>query len=139
MPKNRKKSSATTDKSDATPQRKRVSKKNEAGTIKEAGTIEAPARNTEAPARNTGAPALEVSDSARPQSIAPASAADVRKPDPAIARVVSREERQRMIAEAAYHKSLLRHPGAGNPQLDWYEAEAEIDTLLAEQEVEREQ
>ena len=43
---------------------------------------------------------------------------------------ISSEERRRMIAEAAYFRAQHRSVGEGSPDLDWIEAEAEIDALL---------
>ncbi len=40
------------------------------------------------------------------------------------------EERQRMIAEAAYYRAERRGFVAGDPMRDWLEAEAEIDAKL---------
>ena len=133
----RKKHAADAAETTRTAARKRVSKKMEAAKM-------------EPPALAKDTAPQEVSVSQRPESVTDAGSAaaalqpaafvaDVRKPDPAIARVISREERHRMIAEAAYHKSLLRSPGNGSPHQDWYEAEAEIDALLAEQQVQRAQ
>jgi hypothetical protein len=68
-----------------------------------------------------------------------ASVANGSRPDPVIAKVVDADERRRMIAEAAYHKFLQRGPGNGTPAQDWTEAEAEIDALLAEQQIVRAQ
>ena len=48
---------------------------------------------------------------------------------------VTREERQRMIAEAAYYRSLERGDQA-EPGRDWAEAEAAIDAMHAEHGVE---
>lgn len=46
-------------------------------------------------------------------------------------RAVSAEERQRMIAEAAYYRALARGFVGGDPLEDWLAAEAEIDRALA--------
>ena len=43
---------------------------------------------------------------------------------------LSQEERRRMIAESAYYRAQRRGFRAGNPDLDWIEAEAEIDAML---------
>ncbi len=43
---------------------------------------------------------------------------------------VGADERQRLIAEAAYLKAERRGFAGGNPQQDWNEAEAEVDQLL---------
>jgi len=40
------------------------------------------------------------------------------------------EERERMIAEAAYFRAERRGFAQGNELLDWLEAEAEIDSLI---------
>jgi hypothetical protein len=47
---------------------------------------------------------------------------------------VSPEARIRMIAEAAYYKSITRGASSGDPDADWLEAEAEIDSWLAMEE-----
>ena len=44
---------------------------------------------------------------------------------------VTPEQRQRMIAEAAYYRSQQRGFQRGDPQQDWLAAEAEIDQMLA--------
>jgi hypothetical protein len=43
---------------------------------------------------------------------------------------VSREERYRMIAEAAYYRAQRRGFQGGNTAQDWLDAEAEIDARL---------
>lgn len=43
----------------------------------------------------------------------------------------SAEERQRMIAEAAYFRAQQRGFAGGDPLADWLAAEAEIDRTLA--------
>lgn len=43
---------------------------------------------------------------------------------------VTREERWRMIAVAAYHKAEQRNFSGGREVDDWLEAEKEIDALL---------
>jgi hypothetical protein len=44
---------------------------------------------------------------------------------------LSPEERQRMIAEAAYYRALQRGFADGTPEQDWYLAEAEIENAIA--------
>ncbi len=44
--------------------------------------------------------------------------------------VVSPEERQRMIAEAAYYRALLRGFSGGDAVEDWLVAEREVDERL---------
>ena len=41
------------------------------------------------------------------------------------------EQRHQMIAEAAYRRALTRNYVDGNPENDWYEAEAEIGQLFS--------
>ena len=43
-------------------------------------------------------------------------------------REVSAEQREQMIAEAAYYLAKRRHFQGGDPLQDWREAQAEIDT-----------
>lgn len=43
---------------------------------------------------------------------------------------ISAEERRHMVAEAAYFRAQRRGFRVGDPDLDWTEAEAEIDALL---------
>lgn len=43
---------------------------------------------------------------------------------------ISREQRQAMVAEAAYYLAERRGFVGGDPERDWREAEAEIDALL---------
>jgi hypothetical protein len=49
----------------------------------------------------------------------------------AAATTVSAEERQRMIAEAAYLRAELRNFVGGDPVSDWLEAEADVNARLA--------
>jgi hypothetical protein len=44
------------------------------------------------------------------------------------------ENRHRMVAEAAYYKAEKRGFRAGNPEKDWVEAEAEVESSLAKRE-----
>jgi hypothetical protein len=44
---------------------------------------------------------------------------------------VSLEDRQAMIAEAAYLKAAERHFGGGDCMQDWLDAEREIDSRLS--------
>ena len=43
---------------------------------------------------------------------------------------ITREERWKMIAVAAYHKAEKRNFAPGNDLQDWVEAEQEVDKLL---------
>ena len=43
---------------------------------------------------------------------------------------ITPEQRQHMIAEAAYYRAEQRSFQGGDPQQDWLEAEAEIDHML---------
>lgn len=45
---------------------------------------------------------------------------------------VTPEQRHQMIAEAAYRRAQNRSFVDGNPENDWYEAEAEIGQLLSQ-------
>jgi hypothetical protein len=47
-----------------------------------------------------------------------------------IARSVSSEERQRLIAEAAYYRALARGFVNGSPEDDWLQAEQEVNQTL---------
>ncbi|MGD2074251.1 MAG: DUF2934 domain-containing protein [Gammaproteobacteria bacterium] len=44
---------------------------------------------------------------------------------------ISSDDRRRMIAEAAYFRAEHRGFEGGDPDEDWYQAEREIDRLLA--------
>jgi hypothetical protein len=44
---------------------------------------------------------------------------------------VSREERWRMVAEAAYYRASRRHFAGGDEVADWLDAEREVDERLA--------
>ncbi len=44
--------------------------------------------------------------------------------------VISSQVRHSMIAEAAYYRAEKRGDGPGDPDQDWYEAEAEIEQML---------
>lgn len=54
------------------------------------------------------------------------------KTKPAVVRkkTVSKEERHRMVSEAAYFKSLERPPDYQDSERDWYEAESEVNAIL---------
>ncbi len=45
---------------------------------------------------------------------------------------VTPEQRHQMIAEAAYRRAQKRSFVGGDPENDWYEAEAEIGQLFSE-------
>lgn len=47
-----------------------------------------------------------------------------------LARRLFARSRHDMIAEAAYHRAARRGFAGGDPDRDWYEAEAEIEALL---------
>lgn len=64
-----------------------------------------------------------------------AAAGGALRPQDTLDGVIGGEERRRMIAQKAYGKSLERPPGEGSPRLDWCEAEAEIDGLLARRSI----
>ena len=50
---------------------------------------------------------------------------------PAIAaRELFSKSRHELIAETAYHRAARRGFQGGNPDEDWYEAEAEVEALL---------
>jgi len=53
------------------------------------------------------------------------------KPAPIPETAISSQDRRRMIAEAAYFHAERRGFEGGNPDEDWYQAELEIDRLLA--------
>jgi hypothetical protein len=46
--------------------------------------------------------------------------------------MVSAEERQQLIAKAAYHLALQRGFHTSDPRQNWIDAEAEVDSKLAE-------
>ena len=143
-PKTTKKRPAAT--TGGTPVRKRATKA--AAAEKPAGAPSKDARSAPAVPTPTApsAPALKIvpvpapptpsASAAAPRPVAVVTGA---RPDPVIATVVDADERRRMVAEAAYHKFLERGPGNGSPAQDWWEAEAEIDALLAEQQIVRAQ
>ena len=54
--------------------------------------------------------------------------------DPAVAPVVKPEERQQMIAVAAYYRAEQRGFTNGDPVQDWLEAEAEVAIRLGDVE-----
>jgi hypothetical protein len=49
---------------------------------------------------------------------------------PATLTGISAEQREKMIAEAAYYLAEHRHFQGGDPLQDWLEAQAEIDTRI---------
>ena len=74
-----------------------------------------------------GAVVREMPSRMRRQSLSPSAMAPRQE---ASGSSVSWEERQRMIAEAAYYKAEHRGFQGGDPQRDWCEAEAEVDARL---------
>jgi len=62
---------------------------------------------------------------ASPKAAAPAAAATQSKVSS-----ITPEQRECMIAEAAYYRAEHRGFQSGDPQQDWLEAEAEIDQML---------
>ena len=44
---------------------------------------------------------------------------------------ISPEQRRQMIAEAAYYLAEQRGFNGGNPELDWFRAEQQIENLLS--------
>lgn len=46
--------------------------------------------------------------------------------------VITPEQRERMIAEAAYYRAERRGFQGGDPGQDWLDAEVEIDRMLSE-------
>ena len=54
----------------------------------------------------------------------------VREDSPAVG-MISNEEREQMIAAAAYRRYEQRAGAAGDPLQDWLEAEKEVDALLS--------
>jgi hypothetical protein len=50
-------------------------------------------------------------------------------------RIISAEERYRMVEEAAYYKAEARHFAPGDTGADWLAAEAEVDARLADEGV----
>jgi hypothetical protein len=47
-------------------------------------------------------------------------------------RMISAEERQQLIGKAAYHLALQRGFHTSDPQQNWIDAEAEVDSMLAD-------
>jgi hypothetical protein len=58
------------------------------------------------------------------------AAAKRRKPSAKRPKAITAGARHQMIAEAAYYKAESRDFACADPELDWHEAEAEVDTLL---------
>lgn len=51
-------------------------------------------------------------------------------PEANVSQSVTAEERQRLIAEAAYYRALGRGFANGSPEDDWLQAERQIDNAL---------
>ena len=89
---------------------------------------------TRAPKKKTaesGKTSRATKSPARPRKRAAAKTAPRKKAaavEPSVA--ISREQRQAMVAEAAYFMAERRGFVGGDPEQDWREAEAEIDALL---------
>lgn len=97
-------------------------------TKKKAVTKKAPAAAKKKVARKKSAPAAK-KKAARKSPAGTASAAAMTKTNSAKP-LISREERQRMVGEAAYLISLKRHPDQGSPDSDWLSAETVIDMIF---------
>jgi Protein of unknown function (DUF2934) len=74
--------------------------------------------------RKKAAKASAKKPSARKAPVAKALPAGVGSP-------VSREERWRMVAEAAYYRAARRNFAGGDEVADWLDAEREVDERLA--------
>jgi hypothetical protein len=98
-------------------------------------TVEAKLAEPTKPAR--AKPAGTKPASAKPSNTAVAPVAEkpaaprVRKAPAPKPSAVSAEERQRLIAEAAYFIAERRGFAGGSPDEDWRQAEAEVDSRLA--------
>ena len=62
----------------------------------------------------------------------PATAAKTKARNTATATSLGTEERQRLIAEAAYLRAEQRNFIGGDPVTDWLEAEADVDASLSD-------
>jgi hypothetical protein len=52
------------------------------------------------------------------------------KPATKLPKTITPDLRHRIIAEAAYYRAESRGFAGGDPELDWLEAESEVDALL---------
>ena len=66
----------------------------------------------------------------RKTSKAKAAAPERKAPRDTAKAPLPREQRERMIAEAAYYRAEQRGFAPGDPVVDWLEAESEIDAVL---------
>ncbi|MBZ0142709.1 MAG: DUF2934 domain-containing protein [Rhodocyclaceae bacterium] len=82
------------------------------------------------PTRSTTKTAKPAVKTAAGKAVAKPPRAAPSRPRAKKAGAVSREERWRLIAEAAYFKAEQRGFAGGGELDDWIEAEAEIDALL---------
>lgn len=70
---------------------------------------------------------------AAPKKPAPRKkAATVRTPKAAAVPPISPEQRQELIAKTAYYLAEKRGFEGGDPAVDWFEAEAQVDAILAQ-------
>ena len=67
---------------------------------------------------------------ATPRSTAAATKRAPKRPAPDVVVTIAPDERQRMIAEAAYYRAERRGFSGGSEIEDWLAAEAEVDGLL---------
>ena len=116
-------------KTSTTTSKKKASYKIVSGSSKTSGTKKKTTRKTSS-ARSTAKFA-----SAAPAPTVPEAGLGARAAlrESARPRMVSAEERQQMIAKAAYHLATQRGFHTSDPRQNWIDAEAEVDSMLAEE------
>lgn len=93
-------------------------------TTKVVGTEKKPA-NREATTKSAGKTTASRTTQRSASKVAPATSSTP-------TRLVSAEEREKMIAQAAYLRAERRGFIGGDPVADWLEAEIEIDSMLSQ-------
>lgn len=86
---------------------------------------------TKAPAKTAAKPTGRAAAAPKTAKAVTTSSAAKRKPAPKT-NVITSEERQRMIDEAAYYIAQKRGFAGGDPRQDWLEAAAQIDRMIME-------
>ena len=75
-------------------------------------------------------PSRKAPPAVKPTAAAKKTAAKEPQVNPSSSPIASSEERHRLIAQAAYYLAEKRGFQGGNPEQDWLEAAAQVDTLF---------
>lgn len=95
------------------------------------GTTEKKSATKVAPAKSVAKKTTTAASPRKPVRKNPAPAGNIASRDSATI-VVTAEDREKMIAQAAYLRAEQRGFMGGDPVQDWLTAEAEVDALLSQ-------